>query len=203
MKSLFLLVPMSDYGRMYGWEGIVTLTSIQPFTEIPQSGDSAQSATECVLALETTIQTFCRLVHIEILLGTPISRRPSSGLRPNRMTIIGHDVWMGWGAVVLQGVTVGVGAVIGANTVVTRDVLPFSIIAGSPPRIIRRRFPDDLCDLLLKSEWWTLPEEILCTLPANNPEKCAQIAIDFRGKRKLFGSCWIDYCGTRAELGSH
>ncbi len=116
-----------------------------------------------------------------------------SGRRPSTSTQIGHDVWIGWGAVVLQGVQVGTGAVIGANTVVTRDVPAYSIVVGLPGKVIRRRFPDEICDALMQGEWWTLPDEEIACLPANNLEKCARMALDYKGERKVFGSHWIEY----------
>lgn len=59
----------------------------------------------------------------------------------DRGVVIGNDVWVGTRAIILHGVTIGDGAVIGAGSVVTRDVEPFTIVAGSPARAIRRRFP--------------------------------------------------------------
>lgn len=73
-------------------------------------------------------------------------------------TTIGHDVWIGHGACIAAGVTVGTGAVIAQGAVVTKDVPPYAIVGGVPARIIRYRFEQDIIDLLLKSEWWTLSD---------------------------------------------
>jgi phosphonate metabolism protein (transferase hexapeptide repeat family) len=73
--------------------------------------------------------------------------------RQKRVTI-GHDVWIGHGAVVLPGVHVGNGAVIGANAVVTRDVQAYAIVAGAPAKIIRSRFSDDVAARLSEMAWW-------------------------------------------------
>ena len=67
---------------------------------------------------------------------------------------VGHDVWIGREAMILPGVTIGTGAVIATRAVVTKDVAPYAIVAGNPARVVRRRFPDDECDLLLASCWW-------------------------------------------------
>lgn len=67
---------------------------------------------------------------------------------------IDNDVWIGANAVVMQGVHIGTGAVIGANAVVTKDVPPFAITVGIPAQIIRYRFPDEIQNIILKSEWW-------------------------------------------------
>ena len=71
-----------------------------------------------------------------------------------RTTVIGHDVWIGYGVVVIAGVTIGHGAVIGANSVVTKDIPPYCVVAGAPARIIRKRFPDEIIDRLLAAGWW-------------------------------------------------
>ena len=73
--------------------------------------------------------------------------------------IIGNDVWIGYEAVILSGVTVGDGAVIGARAVVTRDVPPYTIVGGIPAKPIRRRFSEDTVSALEKIRWWDWPEE--------------------------------------------
>lgn len=74
-------------------------------------------------------------------------------------TIIGNDVWIGYGALILSGVKIGDGAVIGARTVVSKDVEPYSIVVGSPLKHIRYRFPKDIRDILVEKKWWDLPDE--------------------------------------------
>jgi len=68
--------------------------------------------------------------------------------------IIGNDVWIGWGAKIFSGVTIGDGAVIGAYSVVTRNVAPYEIVAGNPLKTIRKRFDDDTIIALLDLKWW-------------------------------------------------
>lgn len=72
---------------------------------------------------------------------------------------IGNDVWIGQGAKVLSGVTIGDGAVVGAGAVVSKDVRPYSIVAGNPARHIRYRFGARERKLLLKMRWWEWPIE--------------------------------------------
>jgi acetyltransferase-like isoleucine patch superfamily enzyme len=75
---------------------------------------------------------------------------------------IGHDVWVGQDATIKGGVEIGTGAVIGARSMVTRDVPPYAIVGGTPARIIRSRFEADVIDKLLASHWWTYN---FCDLP--------------------------------------
>jgi virginiamycin A acetyltransferase len=69
-------------------------------------------------------------------------------------TIIGNDVWIGQNATILPGVHISDGAIIGANSVVGSDVEAYTIVAGNPARLIRKRFDDELTSLLLKYKWW-------------------------------------------------
>ena len=68
--------------------------------------------------------------------------------------IIQNDVWIGVNAVIRRGVTVSHGAVIGANSYVNKDVPPFGVVAGSPARIIKFRFPSHVQQKILASKWW-------------------------------------------------
>lgn len=75
--------------------------------------------------------------------------------------VIGNDVWIGHGAVVLPGVAIGDGAAIGANAVVSRDVAPYTIAAGVPARPLRARFPREIAARLAALAWWDWPQEKL------------------------------------------
>jgi virginiamycin A acetyltransferase len=68
--------------------------------------------------------------------------------------VIGNDVWIGMNVLILSSVTVGDGAVIGACSVVTRDVEPYAIVAGNPARLIRKRFDQAVINKLLEIKWW-------------------------------------------------
>ena len=76
-------------------------------------------------------------------------------------TEIGNDVWLGIRTIVVGGVKISDGAVIGAGSVVTKDVGPYEIWAGNPARFIRKRFEDETIEKLLKSEWWNWDEDKL------------------------------------------
>lgn len=73
--------------------------------------------------------------------------------------IVGNDVWIGYDAVIMAGVTIGDGAIIGARAVVTKDVEPYSIVGGVPAREIRKRFAPDVIKRLRELQWWNWQEE--------------------------------------------
>lgn len=72
--------------------------------------------------------------------------------------IIGNDVWIGFGATILAGVTIGDGAVVAARALVTKDVPPYTIVGGVPAKPIKQRFDDSTIDKLLKLKWWDWDE---------------------------------------------
>ena len=73
--------------------------------------------------------------------------------------VIGNDVWIGYEAVILSGVTVGDGAIVGARAVVTKDVPPYTIVAGVPAHPIRKRFDEEVIAKLQALRWWDWDEE--------------------------------------------
>ena len=91
----------------------------------------------------------------------PLSELPVKG-----DTVVGNDVWIGQNATILPGVHIGDGAIIGMNSVVGSDIPPYTIAAGNPAREIRKRFDDELVQLLLKLRWWDKSiEEINSLIP--------------------------------------
>ena len=81
--------------------------------------------------------------------------------------VIGNDVWIGYDAVIMAGVTIGDGAIIGTRAVVTKDVAPYSIVGGVPAKEIRKRFAPDVIERLSSLQWWNWPEnKIQKALPA-------------------------------------
>ncbi len=94
-------------------------------------------------------------------------------------TIIGNDVWIGQNVTILPGVHIGDGAIIGANSVVTKDIPAYHIAGGNPCKIIRKRFNEELINYLEEIKWWNWEEdkifknlEILCS---NDIEKIKTI----------------------------
>lgn len=80
---------------------------------------------------------------------------------PNKRTTIGHDVWIGQGVMIKQGLNIGTGAVIGMGSIVTKDVEPYLVVAGSPAKEIRKRFDDKIIGELLKIRWWNFCDKDL------------------------------------------
>lgn len=74
-------------------------------------------------------------------------------------TVIGNDVWLGNGVTVMPGVKIGDGAIVATRSTVTKDVEPYSIVGGNPAKIIRKRFSDEVIDVLLRLKWWDWPVE--------------------------------------------
>jgi phosphonate metabolism protein (transferase hexapeptide repeat family) len=79
--------------------------------------------------------------------------------RESQVATVGNDTWIGHGAIIMPGVSVGDGAVVGSGSVVTRDLPPYSIAVGSPARAIKRRFPEEVAAALGRIAWWDWDRE--------------------------------------------
>lgn len=91
--------------------------------------------------------------------------------------VIGNDVWIGYEAVVMSGVSIGDGAIIGTRAVVTKDVAPYTIVGGVPAKPIRKRFDDETIKVLQALRWWDWEfDEIQKKLPALRSGDLAQLA---------------------------
>lgn len=75
--------------------------------------------------------------------------------------VIGNDVWIGYKATILSGVTIGDGSVVGAHSLVTKDVPPYTIVAGNPAKIVRKRFDEQTIERLLRVAWWNWEDETI------------------------------------------
>jgi virginiamycin A acetyltransferase len=95
-------------------------------------------------------------------------------------TVIGNDVWIGYKAAIMAGVKIGDGAIIGAYSVVTKDVEPYAIVGGNPAKTIRKRFSETDIETLLRIRWWDWPPEQITRhvklLTGNDIAALAQIA---------------------------
>ena len=84
---------------------------------------------------------------------------------------IGNDVWIGYGAVIMQGVKIGDGAIIASCAVVTKDVEPYTVVGGIPAKYIRNRFDNAIRDELLRLKWWEYGPDIMKFIDMTNPKE--------------------------------
>lgn len=96
---------------------------------------------------------------------------PTAPYIPSRRTTIGNDVYIGHGAFICQGVSIGDGAVIGAHTVVTKDVPSYAVVVGSPGTIKRMRFSDKVVEDMIQLNWWRFAFWDLQNAPVDNAER--------------------------------
>lgn len=98
-----------------------------------------------------------------------------TAFRAHQPTVIGNDVWIGAQCTVLAGVTIGDGAVIAANSVVSKDIEPYAIVGGSPAKMIRPRFPEHQVAALLALRWWELPLALLSGVPFESIDRALEV----------------------------
>lgn len=95
--------------------------------------------------------------------------------------VIGNDVWIGYEAVILAGVTIGDGVIVGARAVVTKDIPPYTIVGGVPAKPVRKRFAQETIENLLKIKWWDWPKEQIAAhiteIQSGNIEGLLQVAL--------------------------
>lgn len=110
----------------------------------------------------------------------PLSELPMKG-----DTVIGNDVWIGQNATILAGVHIGDGAIIGLKSVVSSDVPPYTIVAGNPAREIRKRFDDELINLMLEFRWWDKSiEEINNLIPLLSCSDLEKVKSEIKSRLK-------------------
>ena len=97
--------------------------------------------------------------------------------------IIGNDVWIGHDSTIMSGVKVGDGAVIGACSVVTKDVKPYEIVAGNPAKVLRKRFDDEIITQLVEIEWWNWP---ISRINSEVNFLCSNEILEFIKKNQIF-----------------
>jgi acetyltransferase-like isoleucine patch superfamily enzyme len=157
---------LARLARRYGFE-IGPYSYGRPKVRFPESG------------ARLTIGPYCSIADkVEILLGgnhrtdwvTTYPFAAMRGLWPGIEApedyhasrgdvVIGADVWLGSGCMILSGVRIGPGAVVAARAVVTKDVPPYAIVGGNPARVIRHRFPPEIVAGLMATAWWEAPPE--------------------------------------------
>jgi len=106
----------------------------------------------------------------------PLEKMPLRG-----DTIIGNDVWIGQNSTILPGVNIGDGVIIGANSTVGSDVAPYCIVVGNPAKIVKKRFDDELIDIMLKLKWWNFSiDEINKLIPILSDSNLSDVKIQLK-----------------------
>jgi acetyltransferase-like isoleucine patch superfamily enzyme len=164
-------IHLAKLARAYGFS-IGAYSYGRPKVRFPESGR------------RLTIGRYCSIADkVEILLGGdhrlnwvstypfaamrglfPDARAPEDYHASRGDVVIGHDVWLGSGCMILSGVTIGPGAVVAARAVVTRDVPAYAVVAGNPARVVRHRFDEAAVAALLAAAWWDLPHAAVTRL---------------------------------------
>lgn len=105
------------------------------------------------------------------IFGGDWSGRIEGEVEPNIRgdTIVGNDVWIGYDALIMPGITVGDGAIIATRSVVTKDVPPYAVVAGNPAKVVKMRFDPRTIERLLAIKWWDWKIE---TITAHIPQIC-------------------------------
>lgn len=102
--------------------------------------------------------------HLTTYINRQLFNGELQALKTEQVIRIGNDVWVGHGVIVLAGVEVGDGAILAAGSVVTKNVEPYTIVAGNPAKPIRKRFSEKIIEELLLLKWWDLPEDQILKL---------------------------------------
>jgi chloramphenicol O-acetyltransferase type B len=172
--SYMAMVYNTEFGK-YNWIGrntIVSNSNIGDYTYI----------TENSVVTETTLGKFCSIgpnvriapgkhpTSVYVSTHSSLYSNPSNLLKSfvkeqlykyDRSVTIGNDVWVGANVVIIDGVTIGDGAIVAANSVITKDIEPYTIVGGLPGKPIGKRFEDDEIEFLLKFKWWDKPEDFI------------------------------------------
>lgn len=161
---------ISEYSKIYPFS-IITNSKIGSFSYVSYFCKINNSTIGKFCSIAQNVKMGLGVHPINYLSTSPIFYSPQNPLKIRLLKnllfedhipiIIHNDVWIGTNVSVLDGVTIGDGAIIGANSVVTKDVDSYSIVGGVPAKEIRKRFDSDLIEELLELKWWDCPIEKL------------------------------------------
>lgn len=131
-------------------------TSINGPTQLKTRVHGINIGSFCSIARGVEIQEYDHPVHLP---STYYMRKNVFGEKVLEVSskgpiVIGNDVWIGAQSIILSGVNIGDGAIIAANSVVTRDVPPYAIVGGVPAKVLKMRFPSDVINEISKLKWW-------------------------------------------------
>ena len=148
-----------DDVKIHGNVEIGNNTSIYgPNTDVLSAINKVKIGKFCSIARNVSIQEYNhkmdRLTTYYYSMNIMNNATPAKDITSDGDIVIGNDVWIGAHSVILSGITIGDGAVIGANCVVTGDVPPYAVVGGVPARVIKYRFNEEIIEELLKLCWW-------------------------------------------------
>jgi acetyltransferase-like isoleucine patch superfamily enzyme len=150
---------ISPLATVKGNVSIGKYTYVSSFAEIRGIGSATRIGNYCSVARGVKILSSGQVHSLDSISTFPFYLADRALDRADFMSlagdvVIGNDVWIGVDAIILPGVKVGDGAVIGAGSVVTKDVEAFQIVAGVPARPLRKRFAEPVCAAIADSKWW-------------------------------------------------
>lgn len=185
-------------------------SKVYPFSFISNSiiDDFTYISYNCKIN-NTTVGKFCSIAQsvkmglgkhpIDYLSSSPIFYAPKNPLLLKisdsqkfdefAPIIVGNDVWIGINVTILDGITIGDGAIIGAYSLVTKDIAPYSIVGGVPAKEIKKRFEPEIIEKLLKLKWWDYPiallkKESILELFSKVLDKSALLELEIRLKKQ-------------------
>lgn len=163
-KLFSLKNPFIAKGSVFHADAMIHKTSRVNGRIVAKGLGSIRIGKYCALGWDIRILTSN---HNPRSLNLSISLQNQLGLPTRELAgdvIIGNNAWIGDAAIILPGISIGNGAIIAAGSVVTKNVPSYSIVAGNPARIIRRRFSDEKCEQIDSIQWWDLPHEKMFTV---------------------------------------
>lgn len=141
-------------GGVFQSASIGRYCSVADNVQVGMKQHPTDTLTTSILAWRTGEEALNFETHFETTRPGWQRALPTIPYHPGGFTMIGNDVWIGCNVYLKDGITIGDGAVIGAHAVVTKDVPPYAIVAGTPARVLRYRFDDAMIARLLALEWW-------------------------------------------------
>lgn len=153
------VLPIDHVSVGKGSYGVLQIASYNPDVEYISIGNYVSIAKNVLFmgGGNHSIHTLTTYPLSTLLCGVQDGRDAQS----KGTTVVEDEVWIGLDALILSGVRIGKGAIIGARSVVTRDVPPYAIVGGNPAKVIKYRFPQEIIDVLLPFDLSEIPEETL------------------------------------------
>jgi acetyltransferase-like isoleucine patch superfamily enzyme len=150
------------YVNLHGNVKIGHYTTIGDYSIIHASQSKILIGNYCAISPHVSMYAVNHAVdYLTIYNNHQLLQGNLKSIKSKNPIFIGHDVWIGHGAVILSGVSIGNGSIIGANSVVTKNIPNYSIAVGNPAKVKKKRFNDEIIDLILATKWWEYsPQEL-------------------------------------------